>query len=402
MVTGVQLPLENLVNSDPRVAALYTLEGAHRYLVIGITHAGRFWRSYAISQTDLDAKCQQFLKLLRDPGSDVVPAAQELFAILFGPVQKDLQAAGVTTLVWSLDGSLRYIPIAALQDGQTRRYVIEDYRIVNFTPLSQSLEDAPRFDGARAIGMGTSRISLDGLPILTHVPAELDSVVADPDVPKSHGVLPGRILLNGQFTEKAMEQELQSQAIVHIASHFNLQAGNDDLSYLLLGGKDQDSSGYRYSMAEFEKSRDLRISGTKLFTLSACQTGAANERDVCFEQDKSSVVTAACEAGKANQRENGVLMESMSELVMQKGAEAVLSTLWEASDTTTGLLMDRFYRRWVKSAGKASKSEALRQAELDLLHDKVTAPANQDDSAVPSSLAHPYYWAPFVLTGNWQ
>ena len=413
-VTGVQLPLQKLIDANPHLAALYTLESADRYLVIAITHAGRLSRSFGISQANLDTKCQQFLDLIKDPGNDPIQPSQDLFAIILGPVQKDLQAAGASTLLWSLDGSLRFIPIAALQDGQTHRYLIEDYVNVNLSPISRSLESTPRFEGATAIGLGDSRVTLDGLRTLPSVPAELNSVVADPDVPGSHGVLPGKILLNSQFTEKAMEKALQSQAVVHIATHFVLQPGNDDLSYLLLGGKDQDSAGYRYSMAEFAKSNDLHIDGTKLLTLSACETAAENKRNVCFEQNKSSVIVAKCDDEKSNQREDGVVMEGMSELVLQKGAESVLSSLWSVNDTSTSQIMADFYRRWVGSGGKLTKAEALRKAELDLLHGRVAPQSGtnnrgviavDEDAPDQSGLpiyAHPYYWAPFVLTGNWQ
>jgi len=175
-----------------------------------------------------------------------------------------------------------------------------------------------------------------------------------------------------------MLANLKSQAIVHIASHFWLTPGNDDRSYLLLGGKDQDNSGYKFSMAEFEKSRDLHIDGTKLFTLSACQTGAANKR------------------------EDGVVMEGMGEAVLEKGGEAVISSLWSVNDLSTGALMADFYRRWVGSAGQVTKSEALREAELDLLHEKVKPPPNLNDPNAPTNFADPYFWAPFVLMGNWQ
>jgi CHAT domain-containing protein len=220
--------------------------------------------------------------------------------------------------------------------------------------------------------------------------------------------------MNEQFTEKALEEGLKSQDVVHIASHFVLRPGNDDLSFLLLGGKDQDHSGYKYSMADFEKSRDVQIQGTKLLTLSACQTGAANERDICFQNDQSSVKTAECQAGNAKQRENGVVMESMSEVVLEKGVEAALSSLWSVDDMSTSALMADFYQRWAGSDGAVSKAEALRQAELDLLHGNAmpqpgaggrgvhaveNGPAKQ---AAPAGLALPYYWAPFVLTGNWQ
>jgi CHAT domain-containing protein len=167
-------------------------------------------------------------------------------------------------------------------------------------------------------------------------------------------------------------------------------------------------------MADFEKSSDVHLEGTKLLTLSACQTGAANERDICFQNAESSVKTAECQAGDAKQRENGVVMESMSEVVLEKGAEAVISSLWSVDDESTSTFMADFYQRWAGSGGTVSKAEALRQAELDLLHGKaisqsgagrrgVHAVENQPGKQVnPAGSALPYYWAPFVLTGNWQ
>ncbi len=57
----------------------------------------------------------------------------------------------------------------------------------------------------------------------------------------ANGVLPGTILLNGAFTEKAMENLLSGpHTVVHIASHFVFQPGDDSQSYLLLAGKDTD------------------------------------------------------------------------------------------------------------------------------------------------------------------
>ena len=414
IVTGAELPLETLLARNPDAVALYTLEGADRYRVIVFSHSGRFARSYPISQNALDEKCRQFLNLVSRRDTDSSASAEDLFGILFAPVQKDLQALGAKTLVWYLDGSLRYIPIAALLNSETKRYLVDDYNVVSFTPLSHSTEAQPGLKEARAIGMGISRKYFNDLGPLLNVKEELDSVISDPTVPDSHGVLPGTILIDGQFTEKAFEENLKSQGVVHIASHFVLKPGNDDLSFLLLAGKDLDHSGYRYSMADFEKSSDVHLKGTKLFTLSACQTGAANERDICFQHDKSSVKTAKCLAGDANQRENGVVMESMSEVVLQKGAEAVISSLWSVDDESTSAFMADFYQRWAGSGGALSKAEALRQAELDLLHGKaipqpgaggrgVHAVENQPGKQVnPAGFALPYYWAPFVLTGNWQ
>lgn len=413
-VTGSEMSLQKLLAADSHIAALYTIEGADRYSVMVITRAGRFVRSYPITQDQLDEKCRNFVKLLSHRNPRFSAEAEELYGVVLEPIRKDLEALGVKTLVWYLDGSLRYIPIAALLDPQTHRYLVDDYSDVNFTPLDRSIGDSPDLEDAHAIGMGITNQYFPDLAPLANVREELDSVVSDPAVQGSHGVLPGTILIDGQFTEKAIEEHLKSQTVVHIASHFVLEPGNDDLSFLLLGGKDQDHSGYKYSLADFEKSKDLHLDGTSLLTLSACETGAANERDVCFRQTGNSVATEKCTAGNALQRENGVVMESISEVALEKGAEAVISSLWSVNDRSTSLLMADFYRRWIGSKGTLTKAEALREAELDLLHGNIMPQSDgshrglsevddkSHEQTGPAGFAHPYYWAPFVMTGNWQ
>jgi len=92
------------------------------------------------------------------------------------------------------------------------------------------------------------------------------------------------------------------------------------------------------------------------------------------------------------------------------------------------MLMENFYRLWITTPGM-TKSEALRQAQLALLHGSdcksgcgpqqkkdstqtsrgfakeggapgVEASPSKANDAAPYS--NPYYWAPFVLMGNWK
>lgn len=79
-----------------------------------------------------------------------------------------------------------------------------------------------------------------------------------------------------------------------------------------------------------------------------------------------------------------------------------MSTLWKGNHSSTGEFMADFYRRWAAKGSTVMKAEALRQAQLDLLHGQITPKPDPSDPQSPSTWAHPYYWAPFILSGNWK
>jgi CHAT domain-containing protein len=201
----------------------------------------------------------------------------------------------------------------------------------------------------------------------------------------------GKILPDEKFTLAALKTELGSGSgflVVHIASHFVLIAGSGDEPFLLMGGNYVgDADGFEWNLSDMENS-PVAFDGTRLLTLSACSTA------------------------KAYKSRNGFEMDGLGMVAQQKGAEAVLATLWDVNDLSTSRMMGDFYDRWVKNPTKG-KAEALRQAQLAFLHgaSSVTG-ANTGrgfESASPSSMqtsslgySHPYYWAPFVLIGNYQ
>lgn len=378
-VRGNTAILNQVIAGMPRTVALYTAVAKDRYSVIVISGVGpAIGRKYDIAEKDLNQKIAAFQQALRAPTGDPRPQAQELYKILIGPIQADLDQARARTLVWSLDGALRYIPIAALYDG--RHYLVENYNIVAFTPASVPfLQSKPDLGGLSAVAMGISRKYEDGLNALPAVVSELNDIVKDPNQQGATGVLPGTILLNGQFTEKAMEDQLASQhAVVHIASHFVLQPGDDSQSYLLLAGKDSGGAGYHLTVADFRDNQNLSLIDTELLTLSACETGVSSHAS------------------------NGREVDGLATTAQLKGAKAVISSLWEVSDTSTGELMADFYRRWASGGSKVSKVEALRQAQLDLLQERVRPKPDLANPDAPTSFAHPFFWAPFVLMGNWR
>ncbi|HEY1579317.1 MAG TPA: tetratricopeptide repeat protein [Terracidiphilus sp.] len=389
-IKGSVSQLKQFIAKEPHTVALYTLVGKERYSVIVITGAASVAREYPITAIELNKKIAQFQQALRESTADGKAPAAELYKILIGPVASDLEQVHAETLVWALDGVLRYVPIGALYDGS--KYVVERYNTVAITPASiPHLADAPDVSNLTAVGMGISQKFETGLPPLPSVAAELEQVIQSSKSTDSHGALPGTILLNGDFTEKAMENLLDRQvAVVHIASHFVFKPGDDSQSYLLLAGKDQDKAGFHLTVADFRDDQRISLEDTQLLTLSACETGMS---------------------GTAG---NGREIDGLGTTAQLKGAKAVISSLWEVNDASTGVLMADFYRRWVNGGGKVTKAEALREAQLDLLQGRLASQAgaqnrgiNADDkepsaASGPADYSHPYYWAPFVLMGNWH
>jgi len=88
---------------------------------------------------------------------------------------------------------------------------------------------------------------------------------------------------------------------------------------------------------------------------------------------------------------SGKEIEGFGALAQKRGAKAVLATLWPVFDESTGLLMSNFYRLH-QEASKPSIAAALRDAQLQMIDNKI---AGKD-------FRHPFYWAPFVLMGDWR
>jgi CHAT domain-containing protein/tetratricopeptide (TPR) repeat protein len=129
---------------------------------------------------------------------------------------------------------------------------------------------------------------------------------------------------------------------------------------------------------------DLDLRRVELATLSACETGLG--------------ATA-----------NGEGLLGLQRAFQVAGARSVVASLWKVDDTATRDLMERFYENlWRQTAPDApplSKLHALREAQLWMLKergprglvDPEQKPADESQQRLP-----PYYWAAFVLSGDWR
>jgi len=153
-------------------------------------------------------------------------------------------------------------------------------------------------------------------------------------------------------------RDIQSYRAVHIATHGVLDAMRPQFSGLVLSqvGNKADDDGFLRTGEVF----NLKL-GAPLVMLSACESGL----------------------GKVKRGE-GVI--GLSRAFMYAGATTVGVTLWSVADKPTAELMTDFYQRLL--GPNPSPSDAIREAQLGMISGK--------------KYSAPYYWAPFVLVGEWK
>ena len=134
-----------------------------------------------------------------------------------------------------------------------------------------------------------------------------------------------------------MQQSLDLEVpVIHIASHFVFEPGNESASFLLLG------DGTKINLKEMRYEFDFRH--VELLTLSACETAVGGGKNAIGQE-----------------------IEGFGALAQIEGAKAVIASLWNVSDDSTADFMEEFYR--VKGANKGmSKIEAMKLAQISLLH----------------------------------
>ena len=380
---------------DNQTVMLYTLVTEDRYRVIVIRNNHTLVeRSTAIKSADLSRLVVQFVDQMSHPGDtkQLTDVSSTLFTVHVSPIEADLDHAHAHTLIWELDDVLHYIPMAALYDPASKQFLVEKYANAIITPTSVSMLDkVPDVKNATMLAMGLSDKYDEHFSPLKNVPVELGSIVHDPKIAGTHGPVAGTEWLNNDFTAANLKDQLKSgrYQLVHLASHFDAQASGDARqSFLLMAGDESGgANGFHLTLEALRRDPGFRMDRVELLTFSACKTAVA---------------------AKAT---DGHEVDGLAGVGHKLGARAVMASLWEVDDASTSKLMSDFYQRWAGSGTSVPKAEALRQAQLDLLLGK-DRPKEAADSrgfgaakaqqTVPEGYAHPYYWAPFVLMGNWR
>ena len=327
-------------------------------LILITRYAPPLYRTVNIKQQDLQKVIAQFRRRLVTPRmrvSFIKNHGKKLYDLLIKPIENDLKQAQAETIIYAPDGRLRYIPLAALYDGN--QWLIERFNINHITAMSldsfeaEHSQEVEVLAGAFARGdysfnIAEQEFKFSGLPFAGREVEQL-----------ANNVEKITSLVDEQFSPELVIPQMNNHKIVHFATHAAFVKGHPEESFILFG------NGDRVSLHEIES---WSLPNVDLIVFSACETAVGTI------------------AGDGHE------ILGFGYQVQQTGAKAAIATLWQVDDLGTQVLMKAFYQ--VLQEKNPPKSEALRQAQLALIRGQELPEA--------VNLEHPYYWAPFILIGH--
>lgn len=369
---------DKIVNAQPHTVLIYPLVLEDKLWILW-SAAGGITSSMEVKDVglaELSQKITELREYLDTPNSnlsELKATSKQIYGWLIpAELRQELEENNIENLVFSLDSVTRYIPIDVLFDGE--KYLLENYTIS--TILAAQLTDLDeRLPTNPSILAGGLSEAVAGFNPLPNVPLELDTITLTTSEDPL-GIYPGAVLLNQDFTQTAIRNNLRRHNILHLATHGEFVPGDKSASYLLLG------EGEKYPIPEIQNLRNL--SNIHLVVLSACET-ALGGSDA-----------------------DGTEIAGISSYFLNGGADAVIASLWKVGDESTRLLMELFYQNLAAGMGKA---KALQQAKISLILQDEQLQNNlaRDFGNLlhlmmanrrTANFEHPYHWASFILIGN--
>jgi len=301
---------------------------------------------------------------LADPArSDVTRRARELHQLVLAPLESML--VDTTHLLIAPDGPLHLVPFEALRTS-VGRYVIEDHLVTYLT----TGRDLLRVSAARPSPSASAIFADPAFGRSRPQPAASFARLAG-TAGEARRILPALPDASIRFGAAASEREvkgLRAPRVLHIATHGFFQPSNAPesppenpllRSGLALAGANAGESRGEDGILTALEAANLDLWGTRLVTLSACDTGIGVVR-------------------------NGEGVYGLRRAFFLAGAETLVMSLWPVSDLVTRDMMTGYYSGLKDGLGRGA---ALRRVQLRLMRQ----PGRR----------HPFYWASFIQAGEW-
>lgn len=325
------------------IAVLYVISFPNKLELLFSTSKNIIQYTLQVKADEFASKVYNLRKMLeKRTTKQYLPHARKLYDWLIRPFEDFLVKNNINTIIMVPNRELRTIPITVLHDG--KNYLIEKYSVSNTIGLTLVESEQMKREQIDFLALGLSK-SVQGYPPLMNIDIELDGIKT---------LYGGTQLKNKSFVITGIEEELKktSYAVIHIASH-GVFTGNASEDFILTWN----SKLTMDNLNKLIKMSKVKRKNVEILALSACKTAAG---------DKNSALGMAGVAVKA-------------------GVKSALATLWHINDQASSELIIEFYKQLKDK--QHTKAKALQQAQIKLIQSHL--------------YSHPYFWAPFILIGNW-
>lgn len=335
-------------------------------LLVILPNGSPIRRRVQINREELVRAIAAFRSRLTNRAANPTAEAQQLYRSIIEPIAADLAQANIQTILYASDGPLRYVPLAALHDGQG--WLIQRFRINHITAASIAQFNRSPQPNLRVLAaafsdpqlsfsfeVGSRKFQFAGLPYAGDEVQNISTQIAGTTA-----------LLNQNFSRALVEPRMNNYSVVHLATHAEFVSGQPEDSFILFG------NGDRITLRDVAS---WRLNNVDLMVLSGCRTAVGGELG------------------------NGEEILGFGYQMQRTGVRAAIASLWYVDDGGTQRLMNAFYAALRQGNTQA---EALRQAQLALITNHYSALGIQPGASSTSSetFSRPYYWAPFILIGN--
>jgi CHAT domain-containing protein/Tfp pilus assembly protein PilF len=359
---------DDLAQFDNAVILYPLVLGDRLELIVISATAPPFRRTVPISRITLNKTILEYRNALTRPqlrhNINVIQAtSKKLYDLLIAPLAEDLKQLGTENIIYAPDGQLRYVPLAALYDGE--QWLIENYNINNITAVSlTNFSDKPSgelsilagafTDAKSSVAVGTRNFTFEALPYAKSEVETLATTIATTTT-----------RFDDDFSAD-IRFEVEDYNIVHLATHAQFVGGTPEESFILFNNQQ------KQTLKDVEK---WDLTNVDLLVLSACQTALGDELG------------------------NGQEILGLGFQMQRAGAKSTIASLWYVDDGGTKVLMDNFYSV-LASQPDITKAEALRKAQVSLIQNVDPVTGEIADNSLNKTLTHPYYWSAFILIGN--
>jgi len=344
-VTAMQTEETKLERTPPHTAVLYPIPLPDSLALLLILPDSIKMKRVSAGSEDIGKTVTQYRERLQTRVNNrFLYESKQLYDWIIRPVESELTAQEVDTLIIAPDGALRLIPFSTLNDGE--RFMIEKYAVgtIPAIRLTDMRPFAKQNMNLLLTGLSESRQGFSALP---GVPGELRDIK---EIMNAKG-----IIQNNEYTVEALTNKFKEEpyALIHIATH-GVFGGTPEESFLLTYN-DKLTMNILEKVINLGKFREQKV---ELLTLSACQTALGNERAAM----------------------------GLAGVAVKAGVKGVIATLWFVDDEATSLAIREFYRQ-LKIPG-LSKAKAMQNVQKQLIAQR--------------RYWHPLYWGPFLVIGNWM